>query len=177
MNCLFHGTVYLLIFSSNHYYYYSRILLLIFPISSLNQSGNSTTLSNIGNSHKPASNGNAVLNNSMKLNNNNSNGSINDTHNRTFNIDEVSWTLLLLSPFSMIHKLVQIIIYYCEILSDCKDIDLMKPLLVWIPQTLCEISLSIGSKDQFFFFFLAKSVVRPTFTHKKIERKNPICYW
>lgn len=61
-----------------------------FQFSSLNQSGNATNLSNIGNAAKPTSNGNTALNDSMKMNNNTSNGSINDTHNKTFNIDEVS---------------------------------------------------------------------------------------
>lgn len=68
-----------------------------FILFSLNQSGNATTLSNMGNSMKPTSNGNAAMNNSMKINNNNSNGSINDTHNKTFNIDEVSKNCIISS--------------------------------------------------------------------------------
>lgn len=57
---------------------------------SLNQTDNATKIPNIGS--KPTSNGNGI-NNSMKLNNNSSNGSINDSNGKAVNIDEVSFFL------------------------------------------------------------------------------------
>lgn len=65
------------------------IVLLLFFLHaySLNQTDNATKIPNIGT--KPTSNGNGI-NNSMKLNNNSSNGSINETNGKPLNVDEVS---------------------------------------------------------------------------------------
>ncbi|XP_031632475.1 WD repeat-containing protein 47 isoform X3 [Contarinia nasturtii] len=52
----------------------------------LNQTDNAAKIPNIGS--KPTSNGNGI-NNSMKLNNNSSNGSINDSNGKTVNVDEI----------------------------------------------------------------------------------------
>lgn len=73
------------------------VLIVVFFIfihkHSLNQTDNAAKIPNIG--AKPTSNGNGI-NNSMKLNNNSSNGSINETNGKAVSVDEVSLLFVFL---------------------------------------------------------------------------------